>query len=284
MTENHVEAAIEHGYEFKLSQYLSEGWAIFTRNIGGFAGYALLTGVIYIACALIPCIGIIALYVIMPALGMGFYHVANLIQRNQPTQFSDFFRGFDRFGPLFVCFLLLIILMVAVLIPVYLVFFLTLASTMRGGEPNIPLLIIAGLICYLPLIYLFISFTWAPQLVYFHNYDPWAALMTSRKLVHRNWWPTFGMMLLFGLIYAVIAGVAIGPGIGLLMQAAISGEKLTPISMFATLGIGYVVFLLAMLLLGPIFTCVNMAAFADITKLNADEEPENRIEDHFAPM
>jgi hypothetical protein len=262
-----IQRILDEGYDFRFGHYINQGFNIALKNIGGYIGFFLVYFALSFASLLIPIIGTLALMVVYPALMIGTYHVAHLIANGNNNQFGDFFKGFDKFGPLFLTTLLTILLVIAAIIPgavllgvgMFGAFSNLGSSNLEGygggeeafvssllGNGNLGL-IIAGLLLYLlPAIYLSISFVWAPMLVWFHGLDPWPALMASRKITAKNWWITLIFFFVIGII-SVAGAIALGVGI---------------------------------LLTLPAMLCAQYAAFADITRLNEDPS-EGDVIDHF---
>jgi hypothetical protein len=119
-----------------------------------------------------------------PPLYAGFYLVANKISRGEEVIYPDFFGGF-RFW-----------------IPTAVISLLT------------QVLIAIGLIALIiPGIYLAVGYLFAIQMGIFGGLDPWSAMEWSRKLITRNWWRFFGLLLVLGLLN--ILGFLLA-GIGLL--------------------------------------------------------------------
>jgi hypothetical protein len=125
-----------------------------------------------------------------PPLYAGFYLVANKISRGEEVMYPDFFGGF-RFW-----------------IPTAVISLLT------------QVLIAIGLIALIiPGIYLAVSYLFAIQMGIFGGLDPWSAMEWSRKLISRNWWRFFGLLLVLGLLN--ILGFLLA-GIGLLFTIPIT--------------------------------------------------------------
>lgn len=119
-----------------------------------------------------------------PPLYAGFYLVANKISRGEEVIYPDFFGGF-RFW-----------------IPTAVISLLT------------QVLIAIGLIALIiPGIYLAVGYLFAIQMGIFGGLDPWAAMEWSRKLITRNWWRFFGLLLVLVILNAL--GLLLA-GIGLL--------------------------------------------------------------------
>lgn len=125
-----------------------------------------------------------------PPLYAGFYLVANKISRGQEVVYPDFFGGF-RFW-----------------IPTAVISLLT------------QVLIAFGLIALIiPGIYLAVGYLFAIQMGIFGGLDPWSAMEWSRKLITRNWWRFFGLLLV--LVVLNVLGLLLA-GIGLLFTVPLT--------------------------------------------------------------
>lgn len=125
-----------------------------------------------------------------PPLYAGFYLVANKISRGEEVIYPDFFGGF-RFW-----------------IPTAVISLLT------------QVLIAFGLIALIiPGIYLAVGYLFAIQMGIFGGLDPWSAMEWSRKLITRNWWRFFGLLLV--LVVLNVLGLLLA-GIGLLFTVPLT--------------------------------------------------------------
>lgn len=118
-----------------------------------------------------------------PPLYAGFYLVANKLSRGEEVIYPDFFAGFRFWIPAAVVSLL--------------------------SQTLIALGLIALII---PGIYLVVSYLFAIPMGIFGGLDPWAAMEWSRKLVTRNWWQFFGLLLILvalNLLGLVLAGIGL---------------------------------------------------------------------------
>lgn len=250
-----IDRVLQEGYEFRFGDYISKGFDLVNKNLGGFIGYVLVYLLISMVVGLVPILGQIAGFIIGPALLAGFYHVANRVDRGEQTAFGDFFKGFDKLGNLFLTSLLTILIVFVTAIPGGIVIFtsgLSLTSFMMDEpEINMSMIIVGALLMLIPLMYLTVSYLFAPMLVWFYDLRPWDALETSRKLVGKN----LGIILGFVLVMGIIASL------GILL-----------------LGVG-------LLYTIPAYLCATYAAFADITRLNEDDEAGSAdLIDHFVPQ
>lgn len=78
---NKIRDLINNGYEFKLGDYISRGFALMQANLGGFIGFFLIYALIALVLAFIPFVGSLASMVVTPVLTIGPYHVAHLMDK-----------------------------------------------------------------------------------------------------------------------------------------------------------------------------------------------------------
>jgi uncharacterized membrane protein len=167
-----TEQLIAAGYQTDVGEYVRRGWKIFENNIGGFIAYAILYLIISVMAAFIPFAPIL----ISGPLLAGFYLVSYRISRGEVYEFGEFFRGFDFFVQLL------------------------LYSLISG------IFIALGILALvIPGIYLAVSYSFAPMFIVFGKMEFWDAMEYSRKLITKNWWSIFGLILLIVLIN--LAGV-----------------------------------------------------------------------------
>lgn len=118
-----------------------------------------------------------------PPLYAGFYLVANKLSRGEAVIYPDFFAGFRFWIPSAI-----ISLLTQTLIAVGLI-----------------LLVVPG-------IYLAVSYLFAIPMGIFGGLDPWSAMEWSRKLISRNWWRFFGLLLILvgiNVLALVLAGIGL---------------------------------------------------------------------------
>lgn len=189
-----VDALIQRGYTVKIGEYISQGWELFKKNIGGYIGFTIVLVVLSLIFAQInrsasPLGSVISLVVTGP-LTAGWYIVAFKQLRSRPPEFGDFFKGFNNFLPFF-----LVYLITGILISLGLV-----------------LLILPG-------IYLAVAYIFAMPFAVAQRMDFWSAMEASRKLITKNWFSFFGFVLVLFLINVVGALLL---GVGLLVTIPLS--------------------------------------------------------------
>jgi len=184
--EKDINQLIVNGYDFKIGDYVSQGYDLFKENMGPFIGFTVL--VILINVFLVYTL--IGEFLVQGPLAVGFAIVAHRIAKKRGHEFGDFFKGFDFFVPL-----LLAGLIMTIFIGIGFIF-----------------LIIPG-------IYLAVAYFFTYQLIVFRKMEFWEAMETSRKLISKEWFSVFGFIIVLGLIN--FAG-ALCLGVGLLFTIPIT--------------------------------------------------------------
>lgn len=245
-----IQQIIDGNYEFRLGDYISKGFTLMGRNPGGFIGFFLVFILLSMVLTLIPILGTLVSLVISPAISMGPYIVSNKLDRNEPTEFGDFFKGFDKLWPLFLTNLLTSLILVAAALPgIFVIMSAGFFDADRFSEPGGATLVIGMLLIFIPIIYLGVSYIFAPMFVWFYDMEAWQAMEASRKIVSKQWF----MMLLFLIVVGLVAAA------------------------------GLILLLIGVLYTVPAMICALYAAFADVARLDEEESGEADLIDHFVP-
>ncbi|MCM0059431.1 MAG: hypothetical protein NBV57_01115 [Algoriphagus sp.] len=118
-----------------------------------------------------------------PPFYAGFYLVANKLSRGESVVYPDFFAGFRFWIP-------------SVIISLF-----------------SQVLIALGLVALIvPGIYLGVGYLFAIQMGIFGGMDPWSAMEWSRKLITRDWWRFFGLLLVV-VVLNVLGLLLVGVGL-----------------------------------------------------------------------
>lgn len=196
MSNAKIDSLIQNGYEFKMGEYISQGFEIFKKNPGIFILGTLMllaiSGSVSYVNYSTNSKGISIINTLFqPVFIVGFYIIADKIRHNEPVQFGDYFKAFTTtYGKI-------------------------LGTSLLSG-----LLVILGLILLIiPGIYLSIGYSFAVLIVYFKNYSAWEAMEASRKLVGKQWFSFFVFFILIILIN--VLGI-ICLGVGLLVSLPVS--------------------------------------------------------------
>lgn len=200
---NQVEKVIREGYSFDLGGYIGRGFEIFKKNIGLFIAFIVVYVLLTVGLSFVPIVGQLASSLIVgPCLVAGFYITARKTDDNQPTEFNDFFKGFDFLSQLLVMSLIQILIFIVAAIP-FIALLLT-SGILEGNEPSGGFFFIA-LLAVIPFIYLGVAWSFAPMLIVFYEMKAWPALEASRKIISQKWFSFFGFQIVLGLI--VMAGI-----------------------------------------------------------------------------
>jgi uncharacterized membrane protein len=117
-----LESISREGFDFRIGEFISQGFTIFGKNAAMFVGFLMLSTVVAVLSKSMIYIGDLASFITNGAWGAGYFIVAHKTYRNQNADFSNFFDGFKNFLPLFLNTLLVSALFLVGLIPA-LVFF-----------------------------------------------------------------------------------------------------------------------------------------------------------------
>lgn len=181
---------IAEGYEVNASDYVQKGWEMFKGNIGEFIGFTLICFAASLVSSKMGGFGSLLFSAVAATLYAGYAIAAFRIMTGQELQFSDFFKGFNYFLPLF------------------------LAGLASG------ILVAVGLVMLiLPGIYLAIGYMLATFLVIDHGMEFWQAMETSRKIITKNWFAFFVFAVVLFLVN-VLGALALG--VGLLVSAPVT--------------------------------------------------------------
>jgi uncharacterized membrane protein len=170
------------GYSLSIENVLQVGFNLLRKSPGIF--------IIYSAVSLLVLSNPLSGLLLAGPIITGYYIVARQLRSNRPVELSDFFAGFDRYVPLLILHLLMM------------------------------LIITLGLIMLvLPGIYFAVSYIFAHFFVWFYDVDPAEALRMSRKTTGGN----FGQILLLCLVLTGINLLgALAFGVGLLLTIPFS--------------------------------------------------------------
>ncbi|HFA52058.1 MAG TPA: hypothetical protein ENJ95_23830 [Bacteroidetes bacterium] len=259
-----IEQIISEGYEFKFGDYIGNGFNLLQKDFGNFFLFSLVSIIIMFVVALVPILGIIAdVVLVSPALIAGLYIFAHKLHRGEPTEFSDFFKGFNYAGQLVLVTITAFLVGQILSIPYYIAnselyyWYIDIFKAIQDspqdaaslmaeiGDP--PQAAFWTNLLMIPSIYIGIAYAWAVPFVIFYKLSFWDALETSRRLITKRWWIIFAFMIVIGLIA----------------------------------GAGIFVFCIGLLASFPAYICMNYLAFEDVTQLNVEGETEGDIEQHL---
>lgn len=161
-----VENLIVKGYTVEGSRYIKEGYTLFKKNVPYLVGYTLLLAAAEIALSRSDYkFNLISL--VYPVFTAGYYVVASKLDRDEPVEFKDFFKGMNRFLPLLLANIL------------------------------VSLIVVLGLVLLiLPGVYFLVGYTLVIPFIVFQDLDFWPAMKISRKVISKEWFSFFLFVLL----------------------------------------------------------------------------------------
>ena len=180
------------------------GWEIIKNQYWLFVGMTLIAIIIGSAVPLGILLG-----PMMCGLYMSFFKV----RRNEPVEFGTLFKGFDYFGQSVVAALLHTIPIIAVIVPAYILFYVSMFVSMAaagaggGNEPNpapffgvMAVFALFWIVVMIVIIVLTIGFTFAYPLIVDRKLGGFDAVKLSFKAAFANFWRLLGMVLLTGFL------------------------------------------------------------------------------------
>lgn len=259
MNHPHLQKVLLENRPFKVGQYISKGFHIFSQNLGSFVAFSLLSVLIMSFIGSVPWIGAWASkFVMVPVLTAGFYLVAHEVNKGNRVEFGDHFMGFQHLVRLALASMAVSVITTAATVPFFIAnqgllewsWSLTEFSASISFDSvddflaSYPGFQSWKLLLLVPVIYLAIAYSWTRMFVVFFDLNVWEAMEASRKLISKSWLTYF----LFGITIAVIG---LGGLFGLL------------IGVFFTY---------------PAMLCINYAAFEDITQLRKSEREAEYVD------
>lgn len=214
MTSQHrIEKALETGYDFQPSKYITKAWDTFKDYPGHYIGFVIITVILSMLIGLIPYLSQIYSMTIGAALGMGFAIFTYMVKVHKDETFERFFGGLKFILPITGAGIIQTVILLVIASPLIYTFRDTIIELMDDPTPE-NIIAIAGsfsgqgtmiFIVSILAIYVSLSLRWAPLLVVFHEYSPLDAIRTSFSLVNKN---ILGHLILFILFFIVaILGV-----------------------------------------------------------------------------
>jgi len=208
------------------SAWWSNGWGLFREATGLWIGISVTYIVLIMLLGLIPFVGQLATYILMPLIGGGLMLGCRSLQTGEGLSFGHLFAGFQKnSGQLaLVGVLYLVGIVVIGLIIIVLVFGGGFGAAMMGGKFNsgaAASTIIIGVLLGLGLgIPLAMSIWFAPALVMLNDLPAIQAMKLSFKGCLRNMLP-FLLWGIIGFVLAILASIPIALGWLLLVPTMI---------------------------------------------------------------
>ncbi len=170
--------------------------------------YWLFVGMAFIAYAIGQAVPLI----LMGPMMAGFYFVLFAARRREPIEFAALFKGFEFFGPSLVATLLHMLPVMAIIIPTYLLFYVSIfvaaAAQSQSQNPAGMLgvfftFFLVMIVIFVLIIIISVGFTFAYPLIVDRRLNGLDAVKLSFKAGLANFWRLLGMMLLTGVMVTV---------------------------------------------------------------------------------
>ena len=142
----------------------------------------------------------------------GLYLSIFKARRGQPIEFGTLFKGFDYFGPSLVATLLHVIPIIAIILPAYLLFYVSIFVSVaaQGNDPNpaaffgvMAMFGIFWLIVLVVIVIISIGFTFAYPLIVDRKLQGFDAVKLSFRAALANFWRLLGMTIITSLLSLV---------------------------------------------------------------------------------
>ena len=186
---------------------LSRSWHLWLANFFPLVGITLLSLAIQFAAGMIPILGLFAGVFLNGVFYAGLYYYYLGKIRGEPRDVSAVFAGFSEpLVPLMLTTLLKLVLSFAVMLPFFwplfgYIFKLITSGALRGHPPEtlpppenaIWIGLAFGII---PVVYISVAWCFAFILVIDKGLSPWTAMEVSRRVVTRQWFRVFFVLVL----------------------------------------------------------------------------------------
>lgn len=183
-------------------QCIKGGWEIIKNQYWLFVGMSLVA--ILVGSA-------VPLGILLGPMMCGLYLTIFKARRGESIEFGTLFKGFDYFGQSVIAALLHVIPIIAIVVPAYLLFyvsiFVSVAAQGAGDEPNpaafLGVMAMFGLFWFVVMIVILIltiGFTFAYPLIVDRKLQGFDAVKLSFKAAFGNFWRLLGMMLITSVL------------------------------------------------------------------------------------
>lgn len=202
--------------QIDVFECLSRSFELWKANLLPLVGATLLVLLAQMVLGFIPILGMFSGLFLNGVFygGLYYYYLGKI--RGEPREIGDAFAGFSRaFVPLMLAGLLTSVIIVAVLLPFFGPLFLALGKAALAGGHARPDLggLSVGLIflAMIPMLYLSIAWAFSFVLVIDKGFGPWTAMEVGRRVVTRQWFRVFFVVLLGGILAMLgLIGLIIG--------------------------------------------------------------------------
>lgn len=183
-------------------QCLKNGWELIRDQYWLFVGISAVGVLIG---------GAVPLGILLGPMMCGQYLTFFKKRRGEPIEFGTLFKGFDFFGPSLVATLLHMVPILAIVIPAYFIFYISMIVSMtaasNSGEPNPAALFgvmgafaLFWLVVFVVIIFISIGFTFAYPLIVDRKMQGFDAVKLSFRGAMANFWRLLGMSVLTSLM------------------------------------------------------------------------------------
>jgi hypothetical protein len=213
------------GYQINAGDVVSRAWATVRANFWPCVGVTLLAYLVMVLAQQIPCLGVLAPFLVTgPILGgLCLYFLRQL--RGQPAVVGDAFRGFNKpqFGRLAlvgtVQTLIVLTLMLVLIGPAVAMNWTTLQS-----NPEMPPLglIVWCVVAIFPIMYLTLAWLLSYALVIDKGLNFWPAMELSRKVINMNFWG-WVLLLLVNMLLTMAGFLALCVGVFVVLPVSFCG-------------------------------------------------------------
>lgn len=196
------------------------GWELIKSHYWLFVGMTLIANLIGSA---------VPLGILLGPMMCGLYLTFFTMRRGEPIEFGMLFKGFEYFGQSIIATLLHIVPIVAIVVPAYLLFYVSIFVSMvaqGGNDPNPAAFfaVMGGFMLFwlavvVVIIIISIGFTFAYPLIVDRKLQGFAAVKLSFRAAFANFWRLLGMILLTSLL-SILGAMACIVGIYLVLPIA----------------------------------------------------------------
>ncbi|KAB2639762.1 MAG: DUF2189 domain-containing protein [Verrucomicrobia bacterium] len=215
----------------RASEWLTEGWQIFTAAPGVWVAISLVFLVINVLFSMIPGLGSLASMLLTPVLFAGLLECSRIVSAGGVLQFDQMFAGFRRnTGNLVMIGLITLGAMAVVAAIAFAIVFVgggagTLSAiqtgTTSGASIGLALggLVFGALIGLLLIVPITMAWWFAPALVMFDGMAPLEAMKSSYMACLHNW-VSLSIQGILVFVLIIIAAITLGLGLLVLVPVA----------------------------------------------------------------
>jgi hypothetical protein len=196
---------------FAIGDVVARAWTAVSGNLLPAVGITALAYLAMVIAGFIPCLGsIINIVVQGPILGGLYIYFLKLLRTNNAT-FEDALSGFSMFLPLLLYTIVSSLLLVFAMVPSGIIFFVGAWLGEQNEVLGFLVMAVAGIVAFVPLVYLAVSWVFSVPLIVDKRFDFWPAMELSRKVVAKRFFNVFGLLIVsFGIVLAGALALCVG--------------------------------------------------------------------------